>query len=67
MATAAVAPSQESRVSQRGASSAVSSPIEQPGSNPLRYRGQGSRAMLTAYFRRSYQRVAKEYGSADCS
>src|ERR1700742_4812559 len=63
--TAAAAPSHESRASQRGASWAVSTPIEQPGSNALRYRDQGSMARLTAYLRRSYQRVVKAYGSVD--
>jgi hypothetical protein len=48
-ATASGTASQASRRSQREASCAVSTPIEQPGSN-------ASRATLSAYLRASYQR-----------
>ena len=37
--------------------------MEQPGSNPLRYRSAGSIATLIAYLRRSYQRDVNPHGS----
>ncbi len=65
--TAAAEPSQASRRSQRGASCAVSTPTEQPGSNASRYRSAGSMARLIAYLRVSYQRVVNPHGSADAA
>ena len=65
--TAAAATSQDSRRSQRRASIAVSTPMEQPGSKALRYRRAGSSARLIAYLRRSYQRSSKPHGSGAAS
>ena len=42
----------------------LSTPIEQPGSNPRRYRSRGKAAIVSAYFRFSYQRDVKPQGSA---
>ena len=65
--TAAAETSHDSRASHRGASIAVSSPMEQPGSNALRYRADGSIATLIAYFRRSYQRDVNPQGSGEAA
>ena len=66
-ATATADTSHDSSASHRGASIAVSTPIEQPGSNALRYRADGSIATLIAYFRRSYQRDVNPHGSGDAA
>jgi len=41
--------------------------MEQAGSNPLRYRADGSIATLIAYLRCSYHRDANPYGSGEAA
>jgi len=52
-ASAASTTSNPSNASQRCASIAVSTPIEQPASSPLAKRARGRAAMVAAYLRAS--------------